>query len=88
MTVANVKYRKDYKPSNFLIHEVRLDFQLYPEHTIVKSVLSMAKNPAAPQSDSNLQLDGEELELLSVAINGQAINNYQQNEQGLLLALN
>ncbi len=86
MTVANVKYRKDYKPSNLLIHEVRLDFQLYPEHTIVKSVLSMAKNPAAPQSDSNLQLDGEELELLSVAINGQAINNYQQNEQGLLLS--
>ncbi|MEO9874947.1 MAG: aminopeptidase N, partial [Anderseniella sp.] len=64
---------KDYKPSDYLIDHVSLDVALEPAATRVVSVLKMRPNPASKTVRAPLRLDGEALELKSVAINGEAI---------------
>ncbi|MHC9510762.1 aminopeptidase N [Kangiella sp. M94] len=71
-----VKYRKDYKPSAFLIDEVNLNFELFDDHAIVNARLKLRANPDADSSDS-LVLDGEELELLEIAIDGHKLEPAQ-----------
>jgi len=77
---------KDYTPPLFSIDHVTLRFNLEPEATLVTSVLSVKRQPTTP-SDAALVLDGDELELVSVAINGEALaqNGYQLDEQTLAL---
>lgn len=63
---------EDYSPTDYAISNTELDFSLHPTETIVKSKLSLSprKNtkPGTP-----LVLVGDELKLLSVAINGQKL---------------
>ena len=66
-------YLKDYAPSAFLITAVELDFDLFEDHAQVRSRLSIERNPNAADSRAPLELDGEELELVSVAIDGQGL---------------
>jgi len=66
-------YLKDYAPSAFLITAVDLDFDLFEDHTQVRSRLSVARNPNAVDSQAPLELDGEELELVSAALDGRAL---------------
>lgn len=73
---ATVKYRKDYSPSAFLINETKLNFELFDDETIVTAHLKLQANPEAESSNS-LVLDGEELELLEVFINGQKLKATQ-----------
>jgi aminopeptidase N len=64
----------DYTPSTFLIDTVRLDVVLHPTATRVVSKLKLRANPAAKAKRSRrLDLDGEHLTLLSVALNGKAL---------------
>jgi len=63
-------YLQDYRPPDFLITSVNLDFELAPDTTLVRSVLSVSRNSSDIQA---LRLDGEDLELLAVRINGQAL---------------
>ncbi|MEH6604111.1 MAG: aminopeptidase N [Pseudomonadales bacterium] len=63
-------YLKDYQPPEYLIDTVDLHFMLADEATLVKSRLQIRRNPLAPESNS-LVLDGEQLKLLSLAIDGQ-----------------
>ena len=64
-------YLKDYAPPAFLIAAVDLDFDLFEDHAQVRSRLSIAR--ATADSRAPLELDGEELELVSVAIDGRAL---------------
>lgn len=67
-----VKYRKDYQPSQYLINKTELDFQLYQDHVIVTSKLSICANPALNQAELNpLVLDGVELALIEISIDDQ-----------------
>lgn len=61
---------KDYQPSDYLIDEVALDFNLDPEATIVTSKLVVRRQDGVP-TDKPLKLDGDELELISLAIDGE-----------------
>jgi aminopeptidase N len=70
-------FLKDYTPSRFLIDHVFLHFDLHPEFTLVKSVIKFYANPAAKNSDSTLILDGEELQLRRVAIDGKTLDHDQ-----------
>ena len=72
---CNIKtiYLKDYTPSAFLIPTVELDVALFEEHTRVTSRLTMRRNPAAADRSAPLVLDGEELALESVALNGRPL---------------
>ncbi len=62
-------HRKDYRAPDYRIESVALEFDLAPDATLVKSRLSMA----AVNSGAPLVLDGEDLELLSLRLDGRAL---------------
>jgi aminopeptidase N len=66
-------YLKDYTPSAFLIDTVDLDVAIHDEHTIVRSRLTIRRNPAATTAGASLVLDGEDLVLESVSIDGRKL---------------
>jgi aminopeptidase N len=77
----------DYRPPGFLIDAVDLVFELGEEKTSVKSRLSLRRNPGAAESGAPLRLDGRELELVSLALDGQALgpNRYQRDDESLVI---
>jgi aminopeptidase N len=60
----------DYRPSDFLIDRVELSFRLHPTATRVTASLALRRNPAGTP-DTPLVLDGDELYLRAVAVDGQ-----------------
>jgi aminopeptidase N len=78
--------RADYRPPAFLIDDVDLHFALDPAATIVRSRLSVRRNPAYGDAAAPLQLDGEALELVSIRLNGEALgeNRYRLAADGSL----
>ena len=64
---------KDYRPSNYVIDTVHLDVSLDASRTRVISKLKMRPNPAIKSGAGALRLDGLHLELVSVALNGQSL---------------
>lgn len=75
----------DYKEPDFFVTEVKLQFDLDASVTRVTSILSMQKNPQTQSNDC--ELDGDELELISVKLNGRLLqgNEYQRSDKALLL---
>jgi aminopeptidase N len=63
-------FLNDYTPSAFLVDTIDLDVALFDGYTRVTSRLALRRNPAAPDTRASLVLDGEELELESVTLNG------------------
>ena len=55
--------REDYRPPDWLVPEIRLDFDLDADRTIVRATLDVVRNG---DHDRPLRLDGDELKLLSV----------------------
>jgi aminopeptidase N len=78
----------DYRPPAFLIDTVDLVFDLEGANTRVKSRLQIRRNPAAFDATAPLHLDGEELTLVSLALDGGPLgpNRYQLSDGGLTLA--
>ena len=62
----------DYRPSDWLIDKVDLDIALHPSATKVRARLSMRPNPAA-DGPAPLRLDGDELSLSSISIDGASL---------------
>jgi len=77
-------YRKDYQPYPYDIPEVALAFDLAPDATEVRSVMQVRRKPGAG-ADAALVLDGEELELVSVGVDGAALpaDRYRLSERRL-----
>lgn len=77
----------DYQPPPFLIDTVDLVFDLGEEKTAVKARLTLHRNPASLERHAPLKLDGRDLELVSLALNGEALgpNSYQLDGEGLVL---
>ncbi len=65
-----VKFRKDYTLPPFLIDTVDLEFILDDEATVVRSTLGMRRNPDAKDQGAELVLNGEELQLAWVELDG------------------
>ena len=65
-------YLKDYTPPAFLIDTVALYFTLGEADTLVRSRLNIRRNPKARSTDT-LVLDGEDLSLESLALNGRIL---------------
>ncbi len=63
---------KDYQPPAFLLDQTLLHFELHEDHTIVRSTLALYRNPNAVPGQP-LTLDGEQLELRSLAIDGRSL---------------
>lgn len=73
----------DYAPLNFNIEKVFLDFELEPKASIVRSKLIVQRTAPGP-----LILDGEDIELRSVTVNGRALKRaeYKLTQTSLELA--
>jgi aminopeptidase N len=78
---------EDYRPSDFLIDRVDLDMRLHPTETRVTATLAMRPNPQG-RADAPLVLDGDELELLALALDGRAPSpaDYAATSQSLTLS--
>lgn len=74
-TQATVHYLKDYQPSAYLIRTTDLRFELGEEETLVKAKLVMMRNPARNENDLPLVLDGVNLVLRSIKIDGNPLLN-------------
>jgi len=68
------KYRKDYQSPDFTISHIDLTFDLHDNDTIVTAVSKVTKLKAS----STLVLDGDELTLLSLKVNGEVWREYQE----------
>ncbi len=64
-------YLKDYTPPAFLVDTVDLDLVIDAGATTVTSTLAMRRNPAG--TGRSLVLEGDELETLSVAVDGEKV---------------
>ncbi len=63
-------YLKDYRPPDYLVHTVNLQFDLGETRTRVKSLLVITSNHDRSKGARPLVLDGRNLVLKSVALNG------------------
>ena len=78
--------RADYRPPDFLLDRVALEFDLDPALTHVTATLEVRRNPVVGGA-TPLHLDGEDLDLAVIAINGRALpaSAYQLHQDGLTL---
>lgn len=63
-------YLKDYQVPAYLLDSADLRFDIHEERTTVFSHLVFHANPKAARRDEPLRLDGEELKLISLSIEG------------------
>ena len=66
-------YLNDYAPPPFLISNVALDIDIRDSETHVSSSLAVKRNPESSDSNAPLVLNGDELKLLSVSIDGRSL---------------
>jgi len=79
--------RTDYRPPAFLLDQVALEFDLDATLTHVTAILTVHRNPLRPGNADPLVLDGEDLELVSVELNGRALPTagYELRDDSLTL---
>ncbi len=82
-----VIHLKDYQAPEYLIDETHLTFELFEDRTLVHARLLMQRNPARGAGLPVLALHGQELELLEVKLDGEALHlgAYQIDENELRL---
>ncbi len=64
---------KQYSKPDYLVSTVHLDFQLHESETLVTSRTSYFRNEGI-KADAPLALDGDDLELVSISLDGKALN--------------
>ena len=75
--------RRDYRPPDWLVPTIDLDFSLDPVRTIVRASLSVTRNGG---HDRPLRLDGDELTPIEVKVDGRALGPGEWRiEQGALV---
>ena len=79
-------YLRDYRPLSYLIEDVTLRFDLDPSRTRVSSRLLVRHNPGQAAGEP-LVFNGQDLELLSIRVNGQLLGDdqYQLDDEQLVL---
>ena len=78
---------QDYRPPDYVIEQIDLHFDLDEENTRVKSTLKVKRAAHCTDAATPLILNGEKLALLSVAIDGEAVDatRYSVDEETLTL---
>lgn len=82
-----VIYLKDYQAPEYLIDETHLTFELFEDHSLVHAQLLMRRNPARGEGLPALVLNGQQLQLVSVQLDDQALSagDYQLDDDSLTL---
>ena len=81
-----IQYLKDYRPTWYEISAIEMWFDFHPDVSQVRTKLSIS--PAARTAPGEpLELDGEELELVSIALDGTplGVDDYLHDARGLTL---
>ena len=78
--------REDYRPPDWLVPEVALDFRLGLEETRVTATLSVARNPAA-EAGAALRLNGDGIAAGSVTVDGVPASDWRMDGADLVIAL-
>ncbi|BCG10038.1 aminopeptidase N [Buttiauxella agrestis] len=76
------KYRHDYRAPDYTITDIDLTFDLDATKTLVTAISQITRQGAA---DAPLRLDGEDLTLVSIDVNGAAWEDYRQEEGALII---
>jgi len=79
---ATLVRREDYAQPSHWIHSVDLSFDLEPNKTLVINRMQLAPNPAQP--GAALRLDGEDITLTRVLVNGESVS-FRTEDQQLVL---
>jgi len=69
--------REDYRPPDWLVPDIDLEFDLAADRTLVKASLRVERNG---QHDRPLRLNGEALELLSLSVDGRPVDGEFQDD--------
>lgn len=80
-------YLKDYTVPEYLIESVELTVILDELETRVVSKLTIQKNPKSKVENAALILQGEELNLVSIAMEGVALSNTQYKQDEISLSI-
>lgn len=78
----HVKYRHDYRKSDYTITDIDLTFVLDAQTTRVTAVSTVRR---VDDSQTALRLDGEDLTLVALEVNGQPWAYYHQEDRALVL---
>ncbi len=78
--------REDYAPFAWTVPETRLEFELGLERTRVTARLQVQRNPDAENSPE-LRLNGDEIEAVSVAVDGKKCQSWAMDGGDLVLTL-
>ncbi|HEY8938599.1 MAG TPA: aminopeptidase N, partial [Cellvibrio sp.] len=86
-------YLKDYRVPDYLIKTTDLRVEIYDKderhdgETIVSAMLHLYRNPAATRPATQLTLHGADLELVSIALNGNVLGagDYEFGEESLTI---
>ena len=80
-------YLKGYQAPEYLIDETHLTFELFEDHTLGHAELVMRRNPARGAGFPALDLDAQQLELLSVKLDDADLvpGDYQLTDSHLVL---
>ncbi len=76
------KYRHDYRAPDYTITDIDLTFELDAEKTLVTAVSKVQRQGA---EGAALRLDGEDLTLVSLQVDGTPWQDYQQDAGALIL---
>ncbi|MEQ5320510.1 aminopeptidase N [Providencia rettgeri] len=80
--LRQAKYRQDYQAPDYTITEIDLDFNLDPVKTVVTAI---SKVKRLNSQSSTLELNGEDLSLASIEVDGKAWKNYKESEGKLII---
>lgn len=86
-SLAQPHFLREYQVPSFLIDTVHLTFDLTDEKTIVTSKLQVRHNRLSQNHSRDLILNGDELKLVQVKLNGKTIDSerYTVNDQFLII---
>ncbi|MRT11309.1 aminopeptidase N [Enterobacteriaceae bacterium RIT711] len=76
------KYRHDYRAPDYTITDIDLTFDLDATKTLVTAISQITRQGTA---GAPLRLDGEDLTLVSIDVNGAAWEHYRQEEGALII---
>ncbi|MHB8708560.1 MAG: aminopeptidase N [Desulfuromonadales bacterium] len=87
MSELTAIFLKDYTPPAYLVDQIELRVELDPTATRVRTKLQMRANPAAVAPTGVLRLDGRQLELLEVVLDGTPLDPavYALDAEGLTI---
>ncbi len=78
--------REDYRPPEWLVPQVSLDFALGADETRVLATLAVCRNPAGSGSQT-ISLKGDGIAVRSVIVDGKAANDWRMDGPDLLIDL-